>query len=81
VLSVLDAARDESNKDAAVRLVFEPKTSRIGQQELITTLLAHTSLETSVAHQPDHDWPWTEGLRKNRQANVAGVDILPANDH
>jgi topoisomerase-4 subunit A len=28
-------------------LVFEPKTSRIEQQELITTLLAHTSLETS----------------------------------
>ena len=47
VLSVLDVVRDESSKDAAVRLVFEPKTSRIGQQELITTLLAHTSLETS----------------------------------
>jgi len=48
VLSVLDAVRDESSKDAAVRLVFEPKTSRIDQQELITTLLAHTSLETSA---------------------------------
>ncbi|MCY7305348.1 MAG: DNA topoisomerase IV subunit A [Rhodoferax sp.] len=48
VLSVLDTVRDESSRDAAVRLVFEPKTSRIGQQELITTLLAHTSLETSA---------------------------------
>ena len=48
VLSVLDVVRDESSKDAAVRLVFEPKTSRIEQQELITTLLAHTSLETSA---------------------------------
>ena len=47
VLSVLDVVRDESNKDAAVRLVFEPKTSRTSQQELITALLAHTSLETS----------------------------------
>ncbi len=47
VLSVLDVVRDESNKDAAVRLVFEPKTSRTAQQELITALLAHTSLETS----------------------------------
>ncbi|MBI5924075.1 MAG: DNA topoisomerase IV subunit A [Aquabacterium sp.] len=47
VLSVLDAVRDESSKDAAVRLVFEPKTRTIEQQELITTLLAHTSLETS----------------------------------
>ena len=47
VLSVLDVVRDESSKDAAVRLVFGPKTRTIEQQELITTLLAHTSLETS----------------------------------
>ncbi len=47
LLSVLDAVRDESSKEAAVRLVFEPRTSRIEQQELITTLLAQTSLETS----------------------------------
>jgi topoisomerase-4 subunit A len=47
VLSVLDTVRDESSKDAAVRLVFEPKTRTVEQQELITTLLAHTSLETS----------------------------------
>jgi topoisomerase-4 subunit A len=48
VLAVLDGVRDESSKDAAVRLVCEPKTSRIEQQELITTLLAHTSLECSA---------------------------------
>ncbi len=47
LLSVLDVVRDESGKEAAVRLVFEPKTSRIEQNELITTLLAHTSLESS----------------------------------
>ena len=47
VLSVIDVVRDESSKDAAVRLVCEPKTSRTQQSELITTLLAHTSLETS----------------------------------
>ena len=47
VLAVLDAVRDESSKDAAVRIVFEPKTSRIEQADLIKTLLAHTSLETS----------------------------------
>jgi len=47
LLSVLDGVRDESSKDAPVRLVCEPKTSKIGQQELINTLLAHTSLETS----------------------------------
>ena len=48
VLSVLDAVRDESSKDAAVRLVFEPKTRTVEQQDLISTLLAHTSLETNA---------------------------------
>ena len=47
MLAVLDVVRDESSKDAAVRLVFEPKTSKISQQELINNLLAHTSLESS----------------------------------
>ena len=47
VLSVLDCVRDESGKDAPVRLVFEPRSSRVEQQELLTVLLAHTSLETS----------------------------------
>ena len=48
LLAVLDTVRDESSKDAAVRIVFEPRTSRIDQQELANTLLAHTSLESSA---------------------------------
>ncbi len=48
ILAVLDAVRDESSKDAAVRLVFEPKTRAVEQQDLINTLLAQTSLETST---------------------------------
>lgn len=48
VLAVLDAVRDESSKDAPVRIVFEPKTRAIEQQDLINTLLAHTSLESSA---------------------------------
>ncbi len=47
ILSVLDAVRDESGKDAAVRLVFEPKTAKIDQTEFMTKLLAHTSMESS----------------------------------
>jgi topoisomerase-4 subunit A len=47
VLAVLDAARDESNKDAMVRLVFEPKSRTVQPQELANALLAHTSLESS----------------------------------
>ena len=49
ILNVMDAVRDESGREAAVRLVFEPKTSRIEQALLINTLLACTSLETSVS--------------------------------
>ncbi len=48
VLAVLDAVRDESSKDAPVRLVFEPKSRTVEQQELINVLLAQTSLESSA---------------------------------
>ncbi|MCX8565704.1 MAG: DNA topoisomerase IV subunit A (EC 5.99.1.3) [Glomeribacter sp. 1016415] len=49
LLSLLDAVRDESGREAAVRLVFEPKSSRIEVDEFINTLLAHTSMESNVA--------------------------------
>ena len=49
VLAVLDEVRDESSKDAPVRIVFEPKSRTIGQDELINTLLAHASLEPSYS--------------------------------
>lgn len=48
MLNLLDAVRDESGKDAAVRLVFEPKTSRVDRDEFVNTLLAQTSMESSV---------------------------------
>jgi len=48
VLAVLDGVRDESSKDAPVRLVFEPKSRAVSQEELANTLLVHTSLETSA---------------------------------
>jgi len=49
MLGMLDAVRDESGKQAAVRLVFEPKTSRIDRDEFVNTLLAQTSMEGSVS--------------------------------
>lgn len=49
VLAVLDSVRDESGKDAPVRLVFEPRTGKIPQSDLVHTLLAHTSLQTSTS--------------------------------
>jgi topoisomerase-4 subunit A len=48
-LSVLEKARDESSKESAVRLVLEPRTSRVDREEFMNTLLVHTSLETSVS--------------------------------
>jgi topoisomerase-4 subunit A len=48
LLSVLDAVRDESNKDAPVRLVFEPRSRGVENADMIALLLAHTSLETSL---------------------------------
>ncbi len=49
VLGLLESVRDESGKDAEVRLVFEPRSSRIDRQEFSRMLLAHTSLEASVS--------------------------------
>jgi topoisomerase-4 subunit A len=48
VLAVLDAVRDESNKEAAVRIVFEPKSRTVPEASLVNALLAHTSLESSA---------------------------------
>ncbi|MEO6919371.1 MAG: DNA topoisomerase IV subunit A [Collimonas sp.] len=49
ILSVLDTVRDESGRDAPVRLVFEPKSKNLDQTEFINMLLAHTSLESSAS--------------------------------
>ncbi len=49
VLGVLDTIRDESGKDAPVRLVFEPKSKNQNSAEFMQILLAHTSLETNAS--------------------------------
>jgi topoisomerase-4 subunit A len=48
VNAVLAHMRDESSRDAAVRLVFEPRTSKVDRQEFVNTLLAYTSLESNA---------------------------------
>jgi len=48
LLSVLDKVRDESGRDAPVRLVLEPKSKNQDQTEFMNLLLAHTSLESSA---------------------------------
>ena len=48
LLSLIDNARDESDKSTPVRLVIEPKTSKVSRDELLAFLFANTSLESSV---------------------------------
>jgi len=48
MLAVLETVRDEANEKEPVRIVLEPRSSRIGKDEFMAVLLAHTSLETNV---------------------------------
>ena len=48
VLGVLESARDDSDREHPVRLLFEPRTSRVAPEELMNLLLAHTSLESNA---------------------------------
>lgn len=69
VLGVLDTVRDESGKDAPVRLVFEPKSKNQNSAELMQILLAHTSLETNAAI----NLVMIGGDGKPRQKNLAEI--------
>lgn len=48
-LNLLDTVRDESGRDAPVRIVLEPKSRRQDPESFMQTLLAHTSLEGNTA--------------------------------
>ena len=49
LLSALDTVRDESDKNAPVRIVLEPRSSRQDPQEFMHLLLVNTRLEASLA--------------------------------
>ncbi len=49
MLGILDSIRDESSRDAPIRLVFEPRSKRQDPQELMQILLSHTSLESNTS--------------------------------
>lgn len=48
VLGLLEEARDESNKDAPVRIVFSPRSRSVSVEALAEMLLAHTCLESNA---------------------------------
>ncbi|HUJ01469.1 MAG TPA: DNA topoisomerase IV subunit A [Usitatibacter sp.] len=47
-LALIESARDDSDAEHPVRLVFEPRTSRVEADELMAFLLARTSMEANV---------------------------------
>jgi topoisomerase-4 subunit A len=49
MLGALETVRDESDKSAPVRLVFEPRSSRQDPAEFVQLLLANSRLESSLA--------------------------------
>lgn len=49
VLGALESVRDESSDKAPVRIVLEPRSSRIDRDEFMAILLAHTGLESSTS--------------------------------
>ncbi len=48
VLSMLDGVRNECDKDTKMRLVFEPKSSRVNREDFVNLLLSKTSLESNA---------------------------------
>ena len=54
MLAVLDVVRDQSSKGRACAPGVRAQDGKTPQQELITALLAHTSLETSAPIK--HPW-------------------------
>ncbi|HZZ94987.1 MAG TPA: DNA topoisomerase IV subunit A [Usitatibacter sp.] len=48
-LALLESQRDDSDAEHPVRIVFEPRTSKVEPDELMAFLLAHTSMEGNVA--------------------------------
>jgi topoisomerase-4 subunit A len=47
-LALLESQRDDSDAEHPVRIVLEPRTSKVEAQELMDFLLAHTSMEANV---------------------------------
>lgn len=47
IMNVMRGMRDESSAEAPVRLVIDPKSKSIDREELVSTILSKTSLETS----------------------------------
>jgi len=70
ILDQVEAVRDESDRKSKLRLVIEPRSSRINSEEMMAALMVHTSLETRYA--VNLTWLGLDGLPETKGI----VDIL-----
>jgi topoisomerase-4 subunit A len=64
ILDQVEAVRDESDRKSKLRLVIEPRSSRQNPDELMASLLVHTSLETRYA--VNLTWLGLDGLPETK---------------
>ncbi|HWI37970.1 MAG TPA: DNA topoisomerase IV subunit A [Burkholderiales bacterium] len=70
ILDQVEGVRDESDRKSKLRLVIEPRSSRINPEEMMAALLVHTSLESRYA--VNLTWLGLDGLPETKGI----VDIL-----
>ena len=70
ILDQVEGVRDESDRKSKLRLVIEPRSSRIDPEEMMAALLVHTSLESRYA--VNLTWLGLDGLPETKGI----VDVL-----
>jgi topoisomerase-4 subunit A len=64
ILDQVESVRDESDRKSKLRLVIEPRSSRINPEEMMAALLVHTSLESRYA--VNLTWLGLDGLPETK---------------
>src|SRR3954465_6119352 len=70
ILEQVEGVRDESDRKSKLRLVIEPRSSRLNPEDMMAALLVHTSLESRYAI--NLTWLGLDGLPETKGL----VDIL-----
>ncbi len=64
ILDQVETVRDESDRKSRLRLVIEPRSSRINPEDMVAALMVHTSLETRYA--VNLTWLGLDGLPETK---------------
>ncbi len=64
ILDQVEGVRDESDRKSKLRLVIEPRSSRINPEEMMAALLVHTSMESRYA--VNLTWLGLDGLPETK---------------